>query len=154
MRKICCFAGHSKIYGDDDLYERLTSVIRELIQTEGVTEFWVGNYGGFDSLAAKAVKELKGNYSDVRLCLVIPYLTRVISEYKEQYRSTYDDIIIADIPATTPKSLMIIKANQYMVKNARVLVCYVKYSFGGAAKTLEYARKRDNIRVINLDVRI
>jgi hypothetical protein len=37
-----------------------------------------------------------------------------------------------------------------MVKNSQVLVCYVKHSWGGAAKTLEFAQKRKNIKIINI----
>ena len=57
---------------------------------------------------------------------------------------------MADIPPKTPARLRIIKANRYMVDCSDFLVCFVKYSFGGAVKTLEYAEKKGNIRVINL----
>ena len=82
--------------------------------------------------------------------LVIPYLTSEINEYKELYYKDYDNILVADIPEKTPKKLQIIKGNQYMVKNSQVLVCYVKHSWGGAAKTLEFAQKRKNIKIINI----
>lgn len=50
------------------------------------------------------------------------------------------------IPEKTQKKLKIIKANQYMVNESDFLICYVKNSWGGAAKTLEYAKqKKKNI---------
>ena len=150
MKNICCFAGHSELYCAGDVYEKLLSVIESLITTKGVSEFWVGNYGAFDKLSAKAVRELKIKYPEIQLNLVIPYLTREINEYKEQYYKDYDNILIADMPEKTPKKLQIIKSNQYMVRSSRFLVCYAKHSFGGTAKTLEYSSKRENIEIIKL----
>lgn len=150
MTKICCFAGHSKLYGIDEIYKNLKSSVEELILTEQINEFWVGNYGAFDKLCAKAVRELKGKYPSLMLNLVIPYLTSEINTYKEQYYKDYDNILVADMPPKTPKQLQIIKANQYMVDNAAVLVCFVQHSFGGAAKTLEYAKKRQSVKIVNI----
>ena len=59
MRAICCFAGHSELYDTGEIYKHLLSVIEDLITAENICEFWVGNYGAFDKLSAKAVRELK-----------------------------------------------------------------------------------------------
>ena len=150
MNKICCFAGHSDVCNKDDIYQKLLSVTEDLIINEGVDIFWVGNYGNFDALSAKAVRALKERYRHIRLELIIPYLTSGINEYKEQYYNDYDNIILADIPEKTPKNLRIIKANQYMIRNSRFLVCFVERSFGGAAKTLAYAQKTEGVKIINL----
>lgn len=145
MNNICCFAGHSKIYYTDNIFERLTAAIENLIIKENVSEFWVGNYGNFDKLSAKAVRSLKNKYP-VRLNLVIPYLTLDITESRELYYKNYDSIIIADMPENTPKRLQIIKCNQYMVQSSQFLICYILYNCSGAAQTLEYAqRKKKNI---------
>ena len=149
VRKICCFAGHSKLYNADEIYSRLISSIENLIVNEGVTEFWVGNYGAFDRLSAKAVRELKAKYPGIRLVLIIPYVTSLINENRESYYKDYDEILVADIPESTPHRLRIIKSNQYMVKSSQFLICYAEYSWGGAAKTLEYAKKR-KISIINI----
>ena len=58
--------------------------------------------------------------------------------------------MIADIPENTPKKLQIIKSNQYMIKSANFLICFVKHSWGGSAMTLEYAKKSEKIKIINL----
>lgn len=153
MGKICCFAGHSEIYGADELYPKLVSVIEELIKNQNVKEFWAGNYGGYDKLCASAVRALKPKYPDIRLTLVVPYLTAEINEYKEMYYKNYDGILVADMPENTPKKVQILKANRYMVDNSDFLVCFVKYTFGGASKTLEYARKskrNTSLKIINI----
>ena len=150
IKKICCFAGHSDLADTEEIYTRLLSTLENIVSEGSVTEFWVGNYGAFDRLSARAVREIKAKHSDIKSALVVPYLTSGINEYRDELQKDFDDIIIADIPPKTPKKLQIIKCNQYMVKSSQILVCYVKHSFGGAAKTLEYAEKRKDITVINL----
>lgn len=144
----CCFAGHSKLY-DSTIADHVVSTIRGLVVEQGVIEFWVGNYGSFDTYAASAVRKLKHEYPHITLSLVIPYLTKEINEYREDYHRNYDSIIMADLPERTPRNLKIIKTNEFMINESDFLVCYVNTSLGGAAKTLEYA-KRKKIQITNL----
>ena len=148
MEKICCFAGHSKIFGEEEIYKRLLETIEGLIINEKYREFWVGNYGAFDRTSARAVRELKKKYPEIHLTLVIPYLTAEINKYKEDYYKDFNSIITATIPENTPPKAHIIKCNQFMVERAECLVCFVEHSWGGAAKTLEYAQKKD-LKIIN-----
>jgi len=150
MSKRCCFAGHSKIYYTDEIYDNLVNHIEKLIIEENVLEFWVGNYGNFDGLSAKAVRCLKEKYADIQLNLVIPYLTSDINEYKELYYEKYENILMADMPERTPKKFQILKCNEYMVKKSDFIICYVQCSWGGASKTLEYAQKKKHIKIFNL----
>ena len=152
MSNICCFAGHSDLYGTDAIYEKLLRIIENFVTVNGINEFWVGNYGDFDKLSAKAVRQIKTKHPQVQINLVIPYLTSELNNYKELYINSYDNILVADIPQSTPKFLQIIKTNQYMINNSDILVCYVSHTFGGAAKTLEYAKRMKNISIINIVV--
>jgi len=43
---------------------------------------------------------------------------------------------------SVPRKFAILKRNEWMVDSAELVIAYVKYSWGGAAKTLEHARKR------------
>lgn len=149
--KLCCFAGHSHIDDDSSIlglqvYEKC----EDLIKYNGVKTFWVGNYGSFDTLAAATVKKLKTKYTNIELDLVLPYVTKSINQYKEMYYKDYDHLIIADMPENTPVKYRILKCNQYMVQHSDFLIAYVRYSFGGAAKTLEYAQKKKHIKIFNL----
>lgn len=146
--RCCCFAGHSKLY-DSAIIDRVVTVARTLITEHSVTEFLVGNYGSFDAYAAAAVRRLKKEYPQITLSLVIPYLTQEINEYRDDYYKKYDSIIVATIPESTPRNLKIIKTNEYMVNESDYIICYVNTSWGGAAKTMEYAQHK-NIEVINL----
>lgn len=146
--KRCCFAGHSDIW-DSSLAEKIKSVAEDLILNHNVREFWVGNYGNFDGSAASVIRELQKTYTDVKLDLVIPYLTKSINEYKELYYKKCDNILIADIPENTPKRFHITKANEYMVNNSDFLICYIQRSWGRAITTYKYA-KRKKLQIFNI----
>lgn len=150
MSKRCCFAGHGKNCYTHDIYDNLVNLIEKLIVEENVSEFWVGNYGRFDGISAEAVRSLKERYPDIRLNLVIPYLTSEMNEYKELYYNNYDDIVIADLPEGMPERVRILKCNEYMVNCSDFMVCYVNHSWGGAVKTLKYAQKKKHIKIFNL----
>ena len=53
-RKSCLLIGHRE--ADERLRPRLELVIDRLISEENVRYFYVGGYGGFDRIAATAVK--------------------------------------------------------------------------------------------------
>lgn len=150
MKNICCFAGHSKDFMVSDISDKLRCAVEKLITERCVNEFWVGNYGFFDEIAAKAVRNAKREHPEIKLNLIIPYLTKKVSDNSEQYKEDYDNIFIAEIPAKTPRRLAILKCNEYMVKSSKFLICYVSSGEGGAAKTLSFAQKCKNIEIFNL----
>ena len=150
MKKICCFAGHSKLYDMEEVYNKCLPLLDELVVKENIEEFWVGNYGDFDKLASKMVGDLKEKHPTICLSLVLPYITTEVNEHKNVYYEKFDNIIIADIPRKTPRNIQIIKCNQYMIQNSVYFLCYISHSWGGAFKTLEYAKKQKNIQIVNL----
>ena len=150
MKNICCFAGHSRVYSSEKVYEKVLLLAETLICDQKVSEFRVGNYGGFDALCTRAIRELKNKYPHIVLILVIPYLTNDINEYKNYYNETYDAILIAQIPESTPKKFQIIKANQYMVDKSQFMICCIDHEWGGAFKTLEYAKRKKYIKIYNI----
>lgn len=145
---VCCFAGHDKVYGNDD-ERKLTEVCQYLINQSNVTEFWVGNYGGFDRLAANVIRKLKKSYN-LKLYLIIPYLTESINKSRAVYADNYDGIIIANIPPGIPQRYKILHTNRFMIDNSTFLICFINHSWGGAAKTYEYALINKNIRIYNI----
>lgn len=67
----CFFIGHRE--APDSLLPKLSAEIERHITEYGVTEFVVGRYGRFDSLAAKCVKAAKKRHPGVTLTLLLPY---------------------------------------------------------------------------------
>ena len=68
--KGCFFIGHRE--ASEEIYPALYAAVEQHILEYGVTEFIVGHYGGFDRLAASAVKEAKRFYPEVKLTLLLP----------------------------------------------------------------------------------
>jgi len=148
--QICCFAGHSLVENKTDTEKRVTEKCRKLILDYNIKNFWVGNYGDFDHIAARAVESLKQKYSDLSLHLVLPYLTKNTTDIEYTKSRGFDSVFIADIPERTPRRYHILKCNQYMIDNSKYLITYVKYTYGGAFQTLKYAERKKNIEIINL----
>ena len=69
--KSCFFIGHRE--ASEEIYPALYAAVEQHILEYGVTEFIVGHYGGFDRLAASAVKEAKRFYPEVKLTLLLSY---------------------------------------------------------------------------------
>ena len=61
--KSCFFVGHRE--ADERLLPRLELEIDRLIQEDNVRYFYVGGYGGFDRIAATAVKRAKQKHPDI-----------------------------------------------------------------------------------------
>ena len=148
MSKICSFAGHGDVHYGEDTYKKVINCIRKLVTEENIYEFWVGNYGAFDKLSARAVREVKKEFPQIKLCLVVPYITSELNNEKFFYENKFDEIIVPDISENTPKKLYILYCNRYVAEHSSVLVCFVK-RHGGAYETLQHASK-NNVEIINI----
>ena len=135
------FIGHSECYGVDRA-EVKTEIIK-LIEN-GVTEFYSGGMGSFDWLCAHIVYDLKKEYPHIHNYLVIPYLTFAILE-----KEYFDSIIYPEGFEKYHFKAAIPARNRYIVDNSGYALCYVTHSWGGAARTLEQARKKGLV-IINL----
>ena len=143
MNKICTFAGHGDYEYSEITYQKIVKFIKQLICEKNISEFWVGNYGGFDTLAARAVREVKEIYTHISLCLVIPYMTSRVNKH------LFDKIIIPEFDKNASVYSYIPLCNRYMVDNADTLICFIKRETGGAFKTYQHALKK-NKEIINI----
>lgn len=67
----CFFIGHRD--APDSILDQLSVEVERHIPIYSVTDFIVGSYGWFDSLAAKAVKAAKKRHPEVTLTLLLSY---------------------------------------------------------------------------------
>ena len=147
--KICCFAGHRKIYDDREIIKaKLEKEIINLIETHNVTTFYNGGKGDFDWLCAHTVANLKKDYPFISSHLVLAYIPKEKNKYADILK-IFDSMIYPGMEKTPPR-FAIIKRNQWMINYSDVLIAYVKNRFGGAYKTLQYAERKKNIKIINL----
>ena len=115
----------------------------------GVTEFIVGNYGGFDRIAAKAVITAIEQYPEIILTLLIPYHP---AERPVELPPGFDNTFYPPDMEKIPRRLAIARANRYMVDHVDYLIAYAWHPASNARNLLEYARKRerDNLIVVTL----
>ena len=140
--KSCCFFGHREV--THNIRPKLIEIIEKLIVDEGVTEFYVGHQGQFDSMVYSVLKELKAKYPQIRYTVVLAYMPD--EHIKEVYG---EDTLFPDGLESVPKKYAISKRNDWMILQSGFAVCYVYKITGGAAKFREKAEKR-KLRIIDV----
>ena len=144
--KSCFFVGHRE--ADERLLPRLELEIDRLIQEDNVRFFYVGGYGGFDRIAAAAVKHSKQKYPDITLMLVLPYHP---AERAVPTPDGFDGTYHPEGLAHTPRRYAIVRTNQIMVDTCEWLVCYVRHGASNSRNLLEYARRREKRGLIQIN---
>lgn len=99
--KTCCFTGHRELptgWGRKRLTTKLKKVIIEQINN-GIRFFGAGGALGFDTLAAQTVLQLKKEYPEIKLILVLPCATQTrgwppkdVEEY-ERIKAQADKVV-------------------------------------------------------------
>ncbi len=137
---VITFCGHSNCLFSDEEKEKLKQLLIKEIRKNPTCKFYLGGYGDFDSLCLRTLRELKTYFPNIELLFITPYLDKNYSKL-ELAKYYYDDIIFPPIE-NVPRKFAILKRNEWMVESADLVIAYVKYSWGGAAKTLKYAKRK------------
>lgn len=143
--KSCFFTGHRE--ADERLFPIMVNTIERLVVSEGVTCFYVGGYGGFDRIAASAVKRAKQRHPEVLLMLVLPYHP---AERPVEIPYGFDGTYYPEGMESVPRRFAIVQANRRMVDGADWLIAYVRHGASNSRKILEYAQKQ-GVSCINLN---
>ena len=147
---IISFAGHAFLPSNNDLKEIIKDQIRKNITSSDFITFYLGGYGAFDEICALACRELKKEYKNVELVYVTPYISLQKQDEIKKMKNLnlYDTSIYPPIENTPPK-LAILKRNEWMMKNADLVIVYVDHNYGGAYRSLQVA-KRSKKCIINI----
>ena len=141
--KSCFFLGHHD--ASNSIYPALLSIVEQHITEYGVTEFFVGHYGNFDQLAARAVKESKTHHPDISLSLLLPYHP---SERRISLPEGFDDTYYPDGMENVPRRFTIFRANRYMIDHSDYLISYVWHPASNARELVRYAERREKKNLI------
>ena len=144
---IITFCGHSNCLFSYDVKEQLKNILIDEINKNPTCKFYLGGYGDFDGLCLRMLKDLKTDFPEIELIFITPYLDKNYSKL-EFAKNHYDGVIFPPLESV-PRKFALLKRNEWMVEQADLVIAYVKYSWGGAAKALEYA-KRKKKRIINI----
>ena len=129
----CTFFGHKDC--PETKYSNILRAIQNLIKEKKVTTFYVGTQGNFDSLVYRALCCLRADYPQIRIYRVLAYLPK-------------DDSLISD--SILPEGIELIHPryaiswrNRWMIKRSDYVIAYITYNYGGAAKFVNEAKKKD-----------
>lgn len=110
----------------------------------GVRQFYVGNRGNFDRLAATALRQMKKQHPNVELYLLLAYHP---GERRVNLPEDFDGSFYPPIDSV-PKPYRIVRANQYMADISDSIICYVNY-IGNSRELLRYAQRGLNEKRID-----
>ena len=134
--RTCFFIGHRE--ASEEIMPALDKAVEMHISEYGVTEFIVGNYGGFDRLAANAVIRAKQQYPQITLTLLLPYHP---AERPIKKQAGFDRFYYPPDMEKVPRRLAIVRANRYVVDHADYLIAYAWHPASAARELTEYAQK-------------
>lgn len=151
--KTCCFTGHRDIPAEeyDEICQRTRKAIVSLIK-KGVVFFGAGGARGFDTIAAESVLELKNDYPQIKLILVLPCPNQTRGWIEEDIRKYNFIKERADKVVYTAdhyySGCMHVR-NRHLVENSSYCICYLVKESGGTAYTVNYA-KEQSLTLINV----
>ena len=130
---------------------RLRIVIEEQIKA-GVVFYGAGGALGFDTLAAQIVLDMKKEYPQLRLILVLPcedqsrgWRSEDIAAYEDIKRKS--DKVVYVSRQYTPDCMH--RRNRHLVDHSVSCICYLTRNTGGTAYTVDYARRK-GLCIINV----
>lgn len=135
--KSCFFIGHRDT--EEAIYPKLCAAVERHVLECDVTEFIVGHYGNFDRLAAKAVMEVRKQYPQIALLLLIPYHP---AERPVKEPEGYDGTFYPPGQERVPRKLAIVRANRYMIDHVDYLIAYAWHPGSNTKALIEYAEKQ------------
>lgn len=141
---VCTFFGHADT--PQEIYPALKATVERLITEQAVSHFLVGNHGAFDSMALRALRELKRKHPHIFYSVVLAYMP---GKQQENPPFMPEETILPEGIETAPKRFAISWRNKWMVRQAQTVVCYIAHSWGGAAQFVKYAENQGR-RIINI----
>lgn len=146
VEKSCFFIGHRE--ADEQLLLLLSETIERLITEENVSYFYVGGYGGFDRIASTSLKVAKKRHPEITLMLVLPYHP---AERPVETPYGFDGTYYPEGLEQVPKRYAIVQANKIMINTSDWLVAYVRHGASNSRKLLEYAERRQEKGLIQIE---
>ena len=135
--KSCFFIGHREATAE--IFLALQDAVERHIVEYGVTEFFVGHYGDFDHLAARAVMAARKHHPQITLSLVLPYHP---AERPVELPQGFDNTFFPPGMEKVPRKFAIVRANRYMVDHVDYLIAYAWHPASKARDLVEYAHKK------------
>ncbi|MCD8085132.1 MAG: hypothetical protein LUF28_02170 [Clostridiales bacterium] len=134
---ICTFFGHRDC--PESVKPQLQALLRKFIEQNGVSRFYVGNQGRFDSITRSVLRELKKDYPSIDFCVVLAYMPGKADPLHHLYS---EETMLPEGIETVPKRFAIVWRNRWMLKQADYVVTYIRRPYGGAAQFAKQAKRQ------------
>lgn len=153
--KSVCFAGHRNLNVTPEIKERLGETLKALIE-RGAEDFYAGGALGWDMLCEDVVLELKENFPNIKLNIILPCpADQQTAKWNAKQKSHFYTILKgADSVEVVSKKFFYSCTkirNRRLVELSECCVCYfdVKNYSGSTGQTLLMAEKA-NLVVFNI----
>lgn len=145
------FFGHRRIYDHDKTENKLTNLLRDLLQNHQYVDFLIGRNGDFDTIVSSVIRKTKRLYrsDNSSHVLVLPYPTAEWQNNLTSFQSFYDEVEICEKSANAHFRSAIQIRNRNMIDRSDLVVFYLKEKSGGAYLSYQYAKKQ-NKKTINV----
>lgn len=166
-RQTCGFTGHrpDKLGGCYSLkhpeaikiMEKLTPILEQLINEEGINRFVSGGAIGFDQIAFWTVQKLKNTYSDLKNVVAVPFKNQACKwsdketlHWYDKMLQVSDEVIYVDelpkyevvgVPIGEYHVTKMQKRNEFMVDQSRIMVACWDGTKGGTGNCVNYISK-------------
>ena len=143
MAKTACFFGHRDT--PESVRHQLYRQVQTLIE-DGTLMYYVGNHGSFDSIVLNVLRDIKKIYPQISYAVV---LSRLPNRPEPQSLIKPEETLFPEGMENVPRRLCIVRRNDWMLKQADTVICYIQHYSGGSGKMVEKAVKQGK-RVINI----
>ncbi len=140
-----CFTGHRNIQGD--IYPTIKNEVTKLIMhlaEQGIFSFLNGGARGFDLLCAHCVLDIKKDYPQIKLRMILPcknqtkgWAQKDLTLYSYILRQADEIIYISN----EYHSRCMFDRNDYMIAHSSYCIAYLYKQHGGTAYTVMKAQK-------------
>ena len=135
--KSCFFIGHRE--AGEEVFPALVEAVERHITEYGVSEFFVGSYGAFDRMAARAVIMLRERHPGITLFLLLPYHP---AERPVDLPAGFDGSFYPPGMEKVPRRVAISRANRYMADHVDYLIAYAWHPASNARELADHAARR------------
>ena len=140
MIKTACFLGNADILGDvRGVADKIKQAAVDLITNKQVDTFLVGIKGKFETLSHRIMEQIKCDYPQIKIMLVIAYERDL-----EKVAYKFDDIYYPPLAELGYRGWSIAKRNEWIIDQTDYVIAYNEYQ-GRAYNYCKKAKRKGKI---------
>ena len=153
----CCFFGHRTINETEELRNKLTKIIENIINDKNVNTFLFGSMSRFNSLCLEIVTDIKQKYPRIKRVYVRAEFPYISDDYLAYLLQFYDETYYPEKILGAGRASYV-ERNQEIINKSQICVVYYDSSYSpkkrksGTEIAFKYAQKRgkDIINVLEI----